>query len=192
MHKINVAQIIKETEAEGPGKRYALWVQGCPLLCSGCCNPEMLPFKARRMMSVETLVEDATKCNIEGVSLLGGEPFSQPEAVSKFVEQIKSKNLSVMIFSGYTLEELHLMNNEFVEQILNNTDVLVDGRYEKDKRTTSKRWVGSTNQKIHFLTERYKNDPRFDQDNSFELRFNPKDKLIIVNGFPVQNSKRLF
>ena len=45
MPSLPVAQFVPRTEAEGPGRRFALWVQGCPLRCKGCCNPEMLAFK---------------------------------------------------------------------------------------------------------------------------------------------------
>src|SRR5258708_8371370 len=77
---LRVAQIVPVTEAEGPGKRYALWFQGCPLRCPGCCNPEMLSFDGGRRISLIDVLRDIDKAaqaaGIEGVTLLGGEPLA--------------------------------------------------------------------------------------------------------------------
>src|SRR5437660_2597341 len=77
---LSIAQIVPCTEAEGPGRRYALWFQGCPLRCPGCCNPEMLPFAGgtrRPLAEVVAEVEAAARDGgVEGLSLLGGEPLA--------------------------------------------------------------------------------------------------------------------
>src|SRR5262245_66185986 len=78
-----VAQTVSCTEAEGPGRRFALWFQGCPLRCPGCCNPEMLPFTGGQCWSLGTVVDlirtAARDHRIEGITLLGGEPFRSEE-----------------------------------------------------------------------------------------------------------------
>src|SRR3954447_22266118 len=75
---LQIAQIVAATEAEGPGVRFALWFQGCPLRCPGCCNPEMLPFEGgTRMTLAEVLAqldEARRQHGVEGITLLGGEP----------------------------------------------------------------------------------------------------------------------
>src|SRR5436309_2709636 len=77
---LRVAQIVPCTEAEGPGKRFALWFQGCPLRCPGCCNPEMLPFDGGTVMTIEEIItllrESAEQNGLEGMTLLGGEPLA--------------------------------------------------------------------------------------------------------------------
>src|SRR5919198_2604401 len=77
---LSIAQVVPATEAEGPGLRFALWFQGCPLRCPGCCNPEMLPFEGGTPMSVAEVlrqVEEAARDHgVEGITLLGGEPFA--------------------------------------------------------------------------------------------------------------------
>src|SRR3954452_12205836 len=106
---IRVAHIAPCTEAEGPGKRFALWFQGCPLRCPGCCNPEMLPFAAGGGMSLDQVlsaVADAVPQGIEGITLLGGEPTAHAADASRLARQMHAWNLSVMVFSGFTLEEL--------------------------------------------------------------------------------------
>src|SRR5213595_786953 len=81
---LHVAQIVSCTEAEGPGKRFALWFQGCPLRCPGCCNPEMLPFEGGTAMTLEAVVallKQSTEANtLEGITLLGGEPLAHAGA----------------------------------------------------------------------------------------------------------------
>src|SRR5206468_10530918 len=77
---LSVAQVVPCTEAEGPGRRYALWFQGCPLRCPGCCNPEMLPFTGGTPRPVADVLADIDQSHsehgIEGITLLGGEPLA--------------------------------------------------------------------------------------------------------------------
>src|SRR5205823_13330091 len=82
----SVAHWIACTEAEGPGRRFALWFQGCPLRCPGCCNPEMLPFDGGRqvpMGELAGLVFDAlNRHGVEGITFLGGEPLAHAPAAA--------------------------------------------------------------------------------------------------------------
>src|SRR5215468_1934007 len=83
--KLSVAQIVPCTEAEGPGRRFALWFQGCPLRCPGCCNPEMLPFAGGLRLRVEEVVEQlraAAGQGVEGITLLGGEPLAHAQGAA--------------------------------------------------------------------------------------------------------------
>src|SRR5436853_1554089 len=78
---LQVSQIVACTEAEGPGRRFALWFQGCPLRCPGCCNPEMLPFEGGQERTVAALLAEIDEAatehgGIEGITLLGGEPLA--------------------------------------------------------------------------------------------------------------------
>src|SRR2546426_8964001 len=73
---LSVAQIVPCTEAEGPGRRFALWFQGCPLRCPGCCNPEMLPFEGGTRLALADVIEQVRTAiaehAVEGITLLGG------------------------------------------------------------------------------------------------------------------------
>jgi anaerobic ribonucleoside-triphosphate reductase activating protein len=184
--EMRIAQIIPCTEAEGPGRRFAVWFQGCPLRCPGCCNPEFLPFKGGEAVSLGTMferVEAATKQGIEGITLLGGEPFAHAEGASRLAEQVRGIGLSVMVFTGYTLEELRERDDPAIRVLLEQTDLLVDGPYLKDSPDTQRRWIGSTNQRIHFLTDRYRaDDPCWKQKNTLEIRLDLQS--LTVNGFP--------
>src|SRR3954464_15716351 len=99
---LRVAQIVPCTEAEGPGRRFALWFQGCPLRCPGCCNPEMLPFEGGTEMSAAEVlahVEEAARAHgVEGITLLGGEPLAHAARASVLAAAVKGLGLSVMVF----------------------------------------------------------------------------------------------
>src|SRR3954454_7616035 len=106
---LQVAQAVACTEAEGPGRRFALWFQGCPLRCPGCCNPEMLPFEGGTKMTLaEVLAQiDAARRDhgVEGITLRGGEPLAHAPGAAALAREARARGLSVMVFSGFTLEQ---------------------------------------------------------------------------------------
>jgi anaerobic ribonucleoside-triphosphate reductase activating protein len=186
--QINVALVVPQTEAEGPGVRFALWVQGCPLRCPGCCNPEMLAMKDANWMPASAIVERAVAANVEGVSFLGGEPTAQAQGLAAVARGVRAHGLSVMIYTGFTLDELRAKNDPDTNDLLAHTDLLVDGRYEELRRTLKRRWIGSDNQVLHFLTDRYRpDDPRFSEPNTLELRFS--NGVVTINGFPFRGAR---
>jgi anaerobic ribonucleoside-triphosphate reductase activating protein len=182
---LRLAHTIPNTQAEGPGNRFAIWVQGCSIQCEGCCNPELFAFMGGRTTEPEVLVERILDTpDIEGISFLGGEPFDQPAPLLQVIQGLQDKGLSTMIYSGYTLEELIQRDNPSINAILAQTDLLVDGRFDQSKPETQRRWLGSTNQKLHFLTERYSPlEPQFWSSNTVEIRFDGDH--IQVNGWPL-------
>lgn len=192
---LRVAQIVPTTEAEGPGNRFALWFQGCPLRCPECCNPEMLPFEGGTEMTLAAVVariEDAVRDHgVEGITLLGGEPLAHATEGLALAREMRKRDLTVMIFSGFVLEEAREMPDPSINELLALTDILVDGPYDKDKPDTTRRWIGSTNQRIHFLSDRYQaDDPRWLESNTLEIRL--KDGELAVNGFPSKSTVGLW
>jgi anaerobic ribonucleoside-triphosphate reductase activating protein len=184
---LDVAQIIPDTEAEGPGRRFAVWLQGCPMRCSGCCNPQMLRFEGGERIGVGELVARAIATEgLEGVSLLGGEPFAQAEGCAAFAEAVQAKGLGVMVYSGFTLAELEAKRDggePGIAALLAACDLLVDGRYERDLPERERRWIGSTNQVMHFLSDRHRpDDPRMRASNTVEIRLRKGE--LVVNGWP--------
>lgn len=178
--QLRIAQVVPDTEAEGPGHRFALWVQGCTIRCPGCCNPEMFAAeKGTPADSAELAAQALAIEGLEGVSILGGEPSEQADAIADFCERVRAGGLSVMLYSGHTLEQLRPR----AERLLRAVDLLVDGRYEQSLPETKRRWLGSTNQVIHFLTGRYSpTDPRFGAPNTVELRLTRGG--LTINGWP--------
>jgi anaerobic ribonucleoside-triphosphate reductase activating protein len=184
---LHVAQVVPCTEAEGPGRRFALWFQGCPLRCPGCCNPEMLPFTGGMQLSLANVLEqiEAARSSqgIEGMTLLGGEPLAHATAAAPLARRVRAMGLTVMVFSGHTLAAVRQRDDAAVHDLLAHTDILVDGPYLRELPETRRRWIGSANQQVHFLSDRYRaDDPCWQRPNTLEIRLHAG--LVTVNGFP--------
>lgn len=189
---LSIAQVVPCTEAEGPGKRFAVWFQGCPLRCPGCCNPEFLPFKGGQSKSLAELTARLAEYRdrVEGITLLGGEPFAHAVGAAALAKDARTLGLSVMIFTGYTLEHLRTQPEPAVAELIGLTDILVDGPYHRDEPDTERRWIGSRNQRIHFLTDRYRYDDQWRQRNTLEIRLIGGE--LSLNGFPAQDAVGLW
>jgi anaerobic ribonucleoside-triphosphate reductase activating protein len=190
-----VAQVVSCTEAEGPGRRFALWFQGCPLRCPGCCNPEMLPFTGGQLLSVQEMIEQIAEAvrlqGVEGITLLGGEPFAHAAGAATLARAVRDRGLSVLVFTGYWLEEIKQMADPAAADLLNHTDILIDGPYQRDRPETRRRWIGSANQRLHFLSKRYRaDDPRWLLPNTLEVRLHGLE--LTINGFPAGSAVGLW
>lgn len=179
---INFAETRSQSNIYGPGKRYVIWVQGCRLHCKGCWNKSMWSFAPNRMIKVQDLVlEILSTPEIEGVSILGGEPFHQASALTTLAKELKKHSLGIMVYTGYELKELQRTKYNC---LLRETDLLVAGRYQEKLRNTSLLWRGSENQNLHFLTERYLNY-EVQEVNQVEIEIDENGNLHIA-GFPNQ------
>jgi anaerobic ribonucleoside-triphosphate reductase activating protein len=193
---LSVAHIVPCTEAEGPGRRFALWFQGCPLRCSGCCNPEMLPFdESGQRLELDGVVDQVRLAKerhaVEGITFLGGEPLAHAKGAAALAGRVREVGLSVMVFTGYTLAEARLLAEPAVAELLGLTDILVDGRYVRELPETRRRWIGSANQQVHFLTDRYSaDDPCWQKPNTLEIRLAGGE--VTVNGFPAARASGLW
>jgi anaerobic ribonucleoside-triphosphate reductase activating protein len=122
---------------------------------------------------------------VEGVTLLGGEPFEQAGEAAEFVRLAKARGLTCMVFSGYTIDEIKARPDS--APLLDQVDLLVDGRYDRDKPEPKppqgRRWIGSANQIMHYLTSAYSaDDPQMRAANTIEIRISPQG--LLVNGWP--------
>jgi anaerobic ribonucleoside-triphosphate reductase activating protein len=151
--------------------------------CAGCCNPDFLVFEDRSLMLVDEIVADILADQTEGVSLLGGEPFSQADALADVAEAVRAAGRTVMVYTGHTMAEIRALPGDGPARLVAATDLLVDGRYDASLRTTNRRWVGSENQVIHFLSDRYRpDDPCFSEPNHLEIRI--VGGVVSLNGWP--------
>lgn len=142
----------------------------------------MLPFEGGTEVAPEALATRIVQTRgIEGVTLLGGEPFARARALTPVLRRIREAGLSTMAFSGYTLGELS--GAEDSRALLEQLDILVDGPYDATQPDAERRWIGSRNQVMHFLTERYDPlDPVFRTSDTIEMRL--VDGVLTVNGNP--------
>lgn len=141
----------------GPGVRAVLWVQGCPFRCPGCIAPETLLFQGGECVDVASLADELSGIpDIEGVTFSGGEPLAQPVPLVNLIDSIKRKrDLSFMCYTGYTLEFLRRHDTPAQKALIERLDILIDGPYLR-ARHTNLRWRGSDNQRVHFLSPRYR------------------------------------
>lgn len=173
--KIRVYKILKQTKVEGPGTRYCIWFQGCSRHCKGCWAKATWPHDGGEEFDTEGILKDILKTpNIEGVTFLGGEPFEQPEALEFLAREVKKAGLSVLCFTGGKIEELP-------QSILKHIDLLIDGEFREEEKDFSRPWVGSKNQRYHFLTSRYDETIFTQYKNKIEVNIQ-KNGLIFING----------
>ena len=141
------------SRALGPGLRYVIWTQGCPFSCPGCISPEGHSVGGGHVVSIQELADDiVANKTIGGLTVSGGEPFLQSEALLQLLRLLKARrpDLNVIIFTGFTIEQLNWPD---AQQILRLTDVLIDGPYV-DEQNDGKGLRGSSNQQVHCLTPR--------------------------------------
>lgn len=153
---IRLAGIVRESIVDGPGIRFTVFCQGCPHACEGCHNPETHDFAGGKDVSIDRLLEEIEKDKLlAGVTFSGGEPFCQPEAFLELGRKVKDLGLSITIFSGYTLEQLREigMQRAAIPELLEITDILIDGPYVKALRDLTLQFRGSSNQRIIDMNE---------------------------------------
>jgi len=187
MPYLNLAAIRLCTESEGPGKRIAFWVQGCNRRCPGCCNRAMQEIRRNKIVDTSDFISVIGKAadtyHAEGVTMLGGEPMLQAEGLSHIAEWCRNRGLSVLLFTGYLYKELLDMNDPYVSKLLRYTDILVDGPYIEEMYDNERDWIGSSNQRVFFLSEFYSPGIEFEhKTRSIEL--NITDNTIQMNGWP--------
>ena len=187
MGYLNIASVRLCTEAEGPGKRFAIWVQGCKHRCPECCNPKMQEIKANIIVDTVDVIEliktAKGQFDIEGVSFIGGEPILQSLGLSEVADWCQSAGLSVLVFTGYLYEELKSMDDISIKRLLEHTDILIDGPFIQDEYDEERDWVGSKNQKVLLLSDRYEHGIEFKhKQRTMELLVS--DDSICINGWP--------
>ena len=182
--KIRLHAVEPSSRANGPGLRAVVWFQGCTLGCPGCFNPTTHAPSGGYETEAGVLAEELIALHgIEGVSISGGEPFQQPEALAALVHRLRQTSLSILIFSGYTLKRIHAL--PLGPAILASIDVLVAGPYVQEQHS-GHGLLGSTNQRLHLLTGRYQPGD-FTRLPRGEIILH-RDGTMMVTGFAVFES----
>lgn len=143
-------KIRKMDISDGPGVRVSIFMQGCTFNCKNCFNQETHDFNGGKEFTDATINRVLELCeneNINGLSILGGEPLhpNNIEGTTKLVKAFKEKlpNKDIWIWSGFLFDK-DLKDKE----VMKYTDVLVDGRYVDELRNPTLKWKGSENQRV--------------------------------------------
>ncbi len=151
MSMIKLSGIEPESIVDGPGFRYVVFTQGCRHNCKGCHNPETHDPDGGYWEDTDNLIAQLKKNPLlKGVTLSGGEPFDQAEALIDFVREVIGLGYDVFAYTGYTFEQL-LQYGEIRpawSELLKMCNVLVDGKFEIEKRSLELLFRGSSNQRL--------------------------------------------
>ena len=167
--EIRLAGVVPESIVDGPGYRLAVFVQGCPHACPGCHNPKTHDFAGGYLSDTDQIIAQMGKNPlVRGVTLTGGEPMMQAEALCEVASAAKAKGMNVWCYTGYTLISPFMLdekaNTEDTKELLSLIDVLVDGRFIEEEYDISLKFRGSRNQRL------------IDMNASRE-----KDEIILLN-----------
>jgi anaerobic ribonucleoside-triphosphate reductase activating protein len=179
--------MLEETEALGPGKRFAIWLQGCNRRCIGCLSPRSQPLTGGNKYKISEIVHKISEVKgIEGLTISGGEPFLQAEGLNQLIIQLKQiKDYGIIVYTGYKLEQLKAKEKSdiSVKELLSNIDLLIDGEYVKELND-GRRLRGSANQQVFALTDRYKNHLASYGTSGRKVEIFFKEDKIYFSGIP--------
>ncbi len=146
--KIRLFGVVNDSIVDGPGLRYVVFTQGCLHHCEGCHNPLSHDIHGGYECEIIDLLHEIDDNPLlDGITISGGEPFLQPHALIELVKEVKKRNLHVMIYSGYTYQEIMGLDKN-CRELLELCDVLVDGRFIVSKKSLTLVYRGSSNQRI--------------------------------------------
>jgi len=149
--ELRVAGIERESIVDGPGIRLVVFAQGCSHNCPGCHNPSTHSFNGGMTMSIGSILQ-ILRGNplLEGITLSGGEPFEQAEGFAELASGAREMGYHVMTYTGYTYDEIIAGSDGRPGwgDLLDNTDILVDGPFMMGKKNMLLKFRGSENQRL--------------------------------------------
>lgn len=148
---IRLSGIEKESIVDGKGIRYVLFSQGCIHNCKGCHNPSTHDFGGGSEYGIDEIIDEIRKNPLlSGITCSGGEPFERAEEFSNIAKSVKTMGLDVWAYSGYTFEEIveNSSSRKGWSEFIENIDVLVDGKFQEEKKSLMLMFKGSSNQRI--------------------------------------------
>ncbi len=193
MNLLNIAEICPATHALGPGKRFVIWVQGCCFRCRDCISPDWIPQEQATLVDPRQLADYILSVpGTEGLTVSGGEPMLQASALSTIFTYIRqNSDLSIICFSGFTLEQLQAQSDSAISQVLTLIDVLIDGLYVPELND-NKGWRGSSNQIVHFLTSRHLSEASLFTERKRDVEIHLSDESALMVGVPPLNFSQIF
>lgn len=149
--QLRLAGVIRESIVDGPGFRFVVFAQGCPHHCPGCHNPETHPFDGGYWSDTARIMTAVKQDSLlSGLTFSGGEPFCQAAAFTELARLAHAQGLNVISYTGYTFEELYagFDENPAWRDLLEELDILVDGRFLIEQKTLNLKFRGSANQRV--------------------------------------------
>ena len=147
MEEIRLAGINEGSLVDGTGLRYTLFCQGCSHNCEDCFNKSTHDYNGGELIKISTIADNIRKNHlISGVTFSGGECFDQAEHCSDIIDALADMNLNYWAYTGYIFEDI--VWDHKMMPFLTRLDVLVDGKFEKDKKDKSLVYCGSSNQRV--------------------------------------------
>lgn len=148
---LRLAGVVRESVVDGPGWRFVVFVQGCPHHCPGCQNPQTHDFAGGYDSDTDRILTEFKKNPLlAGITLSGGEPFCQARPLVSLAEQVHALGKTVVVFSGWTIEAL--MDGANAQngwrELLEETDILIDGKFLLEEKSLNVKFRGSKNQRI--------------------------------------------
>lgn len=183
---MQIGNIINGVTSLGINSRVVLWTLGCTRRCPGCISPEYQVQDKTKDRSVESIFDELKSMKFEGVTISGGEPFLWANELAELVKLIK-ENITddILIYSGFTLEELLAKKDKNVNYILKNIAVLVDGPFI-ESQLDNVLLRGSKNQKIYVLNDKYLKPYQEYLKQEKSVNFVYKDKKLYIIGVPIE------
>jgi anaerobic ribonucleoside-triphosphate reductase activating protein len=182
--QLNLFRIAYPVTTLGPSKRVVIWVAGCRKRCKGCISPEMQSPASGNLIDTGILAHHIVTLAhpIDGITISGGEPFDQAEALAELIEMVKLRKpeWNVMVYTGYLLRTVRKKSE--CRSLLEKVDILIDGPY-REEIPSRHPWVGSGNQKVNMLNRFYKkqnfNQAKLHNESASLGISNDNDDLLI-------------
>ncbi len=135
---------------DGPGRRSVIQTVGCSIRCENCLVPQTWTVQNGKRAPISAIVGDvlAHREDHDGVTILGGEPFDQPESVAELVSRFKNHGIHTVVYSGFTIEQLIQRKLPAIDYILTHIDLLIDGPFISEMRDGAGEYRGSRNQHL--------------------------------------------
>ena len=153
-YEIRLAGLANDSITDGPGLRYCVFVQGCPLRCEDCHNPQFQDFEGGNLCDTDMILQEIRRNPLlSGVTFSGGEPMCQADALAELARECAQAGLEVAVFTGYTFEDLLKEGDPDRIRLLEQADVLVDGPFVSSLKSLDIGFRGSSNQRILNLHE---------------------------------------
>ena len=181
IHSVHLSKV------NGPGLRYVIWTQGCSKGCVGCFNPLTWSFESNKILTPFQIFEDIKNFeDIDGVTISGGDPLEQ-EDILDLLMLLWSLNLrkGIILYTGYSLDEIN--KNSYLRKCLSYIDVLIDEKFEEDKKTYIGP-AGSMNQNVLYFSSKI-SEEEMKMDQGVEILLDGNN--VSVTGFPHLDRKVL-